>query len=593
MLKIKEILEIYDIFSKIVDCKGNLKIFKNLTWDEKDQRYKMSKADEDKIILYVYKTSEKYNPYLNKQEDIQKDSKYIGSHLNKIGKYYDSSEDNLIWQLCKKDDILDINTIKQFKEINIGNVGNNRFLDTQISILLDKFKSISEGDFTILYNAFYEILKISGFKFDNDINDVKYSVLYKNIFLKILEYFKGKNFDFIFNDTTNEGPKNIKDVNETKSVYDELKNFQIIRQIICKILDYIYMKLNLKSNVVSIDNKFLDALLKKCLSDILEEILGEELYQDYNSLKEVYDNFENELLETIYVLLNKNIISHLTKCSKNIIYYGAPGTGKTYFVKSILNLLNNLNFPYEAMFIQFHPSYDYEDFIDGIKPVGIDNNGNLKLDFINGDFKEFCMKASKDCDKPYFFIIDEINRADVSSVFGETLTLLEYRGTSNAIKTKNSRLIENLITQGHASSNLSILYQNGESKFYIPENVYIIGTMNDVDKSIDCFDLALRRRFTWILKECDYGLLMFCKNATPDYIDKCKELNEFITSSSGLNLGRAYEIGHSYFMKIENLSVEEIWQRHIEPILREYIRSVYADEDIEDQIEKAKKIFVG
>ena len=512
-----------------------------------------------------------------------KDDSY---YKNKIEYYYQANDIKKMLDLCYD------NQIKDFKQCIpnttttiFSNNKNSDYLDIQISILLYKFNSLLKGDFKILYNSFYDILAKANFNFCNN-----YSILYLTIFQKILEYFSGKEIDFLYTEQNNGSVNAFSISNDIKN---KLKNFQIIHQIICKILDYIYMKLNLKSNAVSIDNEILDTLLKNCLGNVLEEILEKELYQDYNNLKEIYKNFEDELLKAIYVLLNKNIISHLTKCSKNIIYYGAPGTGKTYFVKSILNLLNNLNFPYEAMFIQFHPSYDYEDFIDGIKPVGIDNNGNLKLDFINGDFKEFCMKASKDSDKPYFFIIDEINRADVSSVFGETLTLLEYRGASNAIKTKNSRLIENLITQGHASSSLSILYQNGESKFYIPENVYIIGTMNDVDKSIDCFDLALRRRFTWILKECDYELLMFCKNATPDYIDKCKELNEFITSSSGLNLGRAYEIGHSYFMKIENLSVKEIWQRHIEPILREYIRSVYADEDIEDQIEKAKKIFVG
>lgn len=578
MLK-KEILEIYNIFSKIVDCKGNLKIFKNLTWNEKDQRYKMSKADEDRVVVCVKKDDNK-EKYLNESN---KDDSY---YKNKIEYYYQANDIKKMLDLCYD------NQIKDFKQCIpnttttiFSNNKNSDYLDIQISILLYKFNSLLKGDFKILYNSFYDILAKANFNFCNN-----YSILYLTIFQKILEYFSGKEIDFLYTEQNNGSVNAFSISNDIKN---KLKNFQIIHQIICKILDYIYMKLNLKSNAVSIDNKFLDALLKNCLGNALKDILEKELYQDYNNLKEIYENFEDELLKAIYKLLNRNTISHPEKCSKNIIYYGAPGTGKTYFVKSILNLLNNLNFPYEAMFIQFHPSYDYEDFIDGIKPVGIDNNGNLKLDFINGDFKEFCMKASKDSDKPYFFIIDEINRADVSSVFGETLTLLEYRGASNAIKTKNSRLIENLITQGHASSNLSILYQNGESKFYIPENVYIIGTMNDVDKSIDCFDLALRRRFTWILKECDYGLLIFCKNATPDYIDKCKELNEFITSSSGLNLGRAYEIGHSYFMKIENLSVEEIWQRHIEPILREYIRSVYADEDIEEQIEKAKKIFVG
>ena len=242
----------------------------------------------------------------------------------------------------------------------------------------------------------------------------------------------------------------------------------------------------------------------------------------------------------------------------------------------------------------------------------------------NGIFKEFCLKAAQNEKENFFFIVDEINRADIAAVFGETLSLLEenYRGKS--IKTKN--------------------YALSKQEFSIPSNVYFIGMMNDVDKSIDCFDLALRRRFAWVLMECDYGVV---ENATDkDYKVKCENLNNYITNdlkylveyedetrvkiksiqsydnakerdedydklfqnitdeekennkkryekTNDLNLGRAYEIGHSYFLKKETTDEKEIWARHIEPILREYIRTQFGDGEVEKKLETAKKIFVG
>ena len=232
--------------------------------------------------------------------------------------------------------------------------------------------------------------------------------------------------------------------------------------------------------------------------------------------------------------------------------------------------------------MQFHSGFEYEDFIDGIKPVGI-QNGNLNLALTNGIFKEFCLKAAQNDKENFFFIVDEINRADIAAVFGETLSLLEenYRGES--IKTKNFPL--------------------SNQEFFIPANIYFIGMMNDVDKSIDCFDLALRRRFTWILMECDYDVLNDLDKKYSGYKEKCENLNKYITSETyelngkqeqdGLNLGRAYEIGHSYFLKKAKMSEQEIWDRHIEPILCEYIRTQFSDGEVEKKLETAKKIFVG
>ncbi len=106
---------------------------------------------------------------------------------------------------------------------------------------------------------------------------------------------------------------------------------------------------------------------------------------------------------------------------KNIIYYGPPGTGKTYVVKKALSGTDNI----VTKFVQFHPGFTYEDFIEGIKPCGIDNNGNLKFSIVNGVFKQFCIDAVHDEAREYYFVADEINRANLLSVFGETLSLLE------------------------------------------------------------------------------------------------------------------------------------------------------------------------
>nr|WP_237076511.1 AAA family ATPase [Mycoplasma phocoeninasale] len=165
---------------------------------------------------------------------------------------------------------------------------------------------------------------------------------------------------------------------------------------------------------------------------------------------------------------------------KNIILSGAPGIGKTYLAKQIAQCFNkndksskrSIN---QVKLVQFHPSYDYSNFIQGIMP---NKSGGFELR--NGIFKKFIDKAKDDLDSNYIFIIDEINRGEISKIFGELFFLIEkdYRGEHWAIDSQYS-------------------YLSGE-KFYIPENVYIIGTMNEVDRSIETLDIAMRRRFAFI-----------------------------------------------------------------------------------------------
>ena len=304
------------------------------------------------------------------------------------------------------------------------------------------------------------------------------------------------------------------------------------------------------------------------------------------SLESIESSVENEILE-----------------NKNIIFHGAPGTGKTYSVlKAVESLTGGDTSRYTL--VQFHPSYGYEDFIDGIKPVKGENSGNINLELENGTFKDICKRAfenlkSTEETKPYFFIADEINRAELSRVFGELLLCLEddkrlrivdgnVEGTK--IKTQNSNLWEDK----HA-----VLIENNERFFGIPENLYFIGTMNDIDRSVDSFDMALRRRFTWIRTEFNERALRETYSGhskLENYIKICYELNDYITldKEDGYGLGFDYQLGQSYFLKPKDLTQDELdiaWDKYIAPLLTEYLRSIVEQHEIPKKLEKAQNKF--
>lgn len=568
----EQILKINEIFSRIVDCKGNLKVFKDFDWDAR-------KGD-----VIAYRGSKGISL-----------SKVNNATVSKLEDYYDydGSKANIL-DICK--DITDYQDLGiKFDIDGSGNKFRDENINKHFNVLLDKYKNdgtsndfLEKNDFNILYGGFYELLMVCNFTLDKE----GYTIFYLNIFQKLIEYFgDGKNSFYVY---TQSGIKNLDSKYELR-----LDVCFKIHQILCLLLSRI--------------NWSIDGSGESLSDDELREILGD--------LFGIFADFRKAILKAIDIVIKNKILGELTKGAKNIIYYGAPGTGKTKFVKDRLDILD----PNRARteWVQFHSGFEYEDFIDGIKPVGI-QNGNLNLALTNGIFKEFCLKAAQNDKENFFFIVDEINRADIAAVFGETLSLLEenYRGEN--IKTKNFPL--------------------SNQEFFIPANIYFIGMMNDVDKSIDCFDLALRRRFTWVLMECDYGVI---ENATDKtYRTKCENLNNYITNdlkylveykdetrvkiksirsyynmkkmdeyydqlfqkttdeekennkkryerTSGLNLGRAYEIGHSYFLKNAKMSEQEIWDRHIEPILREYIRTQFSDGEVEKKLETAKKIFVG
>lgn len=324
----------------------------------------------------------------------------------------------------------------------------------------------------------------------------------------------------------------------------------------------------------------------------------------------------------------------LSELSPNVIFYGAPGTGKTHAVKDFLKKhgidelpekidQTNKNKSYYK-WVQFHPSFTYEDFIEGLKPTGVADKGSVKLELINGVFKDFCKQAlngikeekSPEKDIPYYFIADEINRANLSTVFGETLSLLEPSYRDKILDEKRTE-IRNLIDTQYsalerkASDNSDLFYDSKfKGKFGIPRNVRFIGMMNDVDKSIDAFDLALRRRFRWIRKDCDFDVIeeiLSEKNIDKieNYIESCRKLNTYISggsNSKSLNLGKSYEFGHSFFMKITEFTTQTtiseaakgaLFDNYLRPTLKEYLRSeVNSEKNLEEKLKEARGVFV-
>lgn len=461
-----------------------------------------------------------------------------------------------------------------------------------------------------------------------------------------------------------------------------------------------------------------DGAQKRALDNFVELANDNDFLKDWSSAgaKQIpaigrIDKTKNpEMIKIIESLLTglpamptKNTANYidLLKNARNIIFHGAPGTGKTFLAKQIAAEMNA-----ETAFVQFHPSYDYTDFVEGLRPTPPNENGQIGFERKDGVFKEFCKRALKNLQdsqksvevlekeisindsienfleksidektefetatgnkffviessennifvsipanektnklslpkndligllsseneitsggevksffnrkwrtqqdsyiwilykqihnlkqtvstqkvekiekKNFVFIIDEINRGDLSKIFGELFYSVEpgYRGKKGIIQTQ----YQNLIEEGD-------VFREG---FFIPENVYIIGTMNDIDRSVETMDFAFRRRFTF--KEIKANENTEMLNAIQDDSvratarEKMSTLNNAISKIEGFS--SAYHIGGAYFLKLNELGgdFKKLWKYHLEPLLKEYLRGT----GNENKLETLKKAY--
>lgn len=234
---------------------------------------------------------------------------------------------------------------------------------------------------------------------------------------------------------------------------------------------------------------------------------------------------------------------------KQAIFYGPPGTGKTFTAKEIADELVADTDGFRDI-VQFHQNYEYEDFIQGIRPSTGD--GDLSYSLESGTFLDFCEEADER-NSPCVLIIDEINRADLSSVFGELMYLLEYRED------------EVQLAQSQVGEDESYTDTDG---FEIPDNVYIIGTMNTADRSIALVDFALRRRFAFLELRPNWDVLREKFSASGVDVEDLIDVMEAVNDDIG---DRNYELGHTYFLNAgDRDELRNIWNLEIVPYLEEF-----------------------
>lgn len=353
--------------------------------------------------------------------------------------------------------------------------------------------------------------------------------------------------------------------------------------------------------------KDVDTYLSEDISNVIGKIVEVSTKLNVDSLRNMMQKYFENSRESKN-MNNSNIIEeYLNGNDKQIIFTGAPGTGKTHRVREYVKNAEKC----EYKFIQFHSSYDYSDFIEGLRPVLV--NDETTFVRMDGTFKEFCRLIIKEYidelkktdefmdkddatiwakyteemnnenssfpepQKRYYFIIDEINRADLSKVFGELMFGLEesYRGFNNKFDTQYKNLLTYVVDKDGKANPLKFdCFKEG---FFVPNNLYIIGTMNDIDRSVETFDFALRRRFRWIeisangVMEDTLTKMLGEENASK-IIENIKDMNDYISTRSDLGLNKAYNIGAAYFKTYNGENLNDIWLSRVEPILREYCR---------------------
>ena len=337
---------------------------------------------------------------------------------------------------------------------------------------------------------------------------------------------------------------------------------------------------------------FEEKILKEFFEMSLEE-LSEKRDDIINNYQGVTNMTHTDLQKEIFDL----VIDKL-----QVVLTGAPGTGKTYMAQEVAaqlilgasiqnpekieEELKNAGKLEQYKFVQFHPGYDYSDFVEGIKPKVTAGAADFSLE--DGIFKKICMKSAEEYEKAedkdkapkFVMVIDEINRADLSRVFGELFFGLEkdYRG-------KEIRTQYDYMKREKESDELI----KGFKPFVIPKNLYIIGTMNDIDRSVESLDFALRRRFGWREVSWEESLSIIDKiipvASNPDLNAATKKIMTIVNKQiikEAMELEDAFALGGAYFKDAGKMSWDELWRHSIKIILNEYLRGNRCDKKIEE-----------
>ncbi len=286
------------------------------------------------------------------------------------------------------------------------------------------------------------------------------------------------------------------------------------------------------------------------LADERDELIASQTITPYTKEDALRELFLNEA--------SLDRLSELLTRKKNLILQGPPGVGKSYLAKRLAFAIMGQKSEAQVTLIQFHQSYAYEDFIQGYRP---NSDGGFSKQ--NGVFYEFCRKARSNLDQPYFFIIDEINRGNLSRIFGELMLLLEADKRSQSFA-------------------MPLTY-SPDVEFFVPQNVHVIGMMNTADRSLAMVDYALRRRFAFVSLVPEFDSPKFSAELTSKGIPielinriqgRMNSLNKKIAEDTR-DLGAGYCIGHSFFCPAETVTDPEAWfqqvvDSEIRPLLEEY-----------------------
>lgn len=390
--------------------------------------------------------------------------------------------------------------------------------------LYSEFRNIKETTYEAYLNGYLEMLKGEEY--------------HRNVSAEIIEYYLQRIKD---NYGISALEKSLSAIQ--KNILYQYKGNKNIksdktREICKKIADENNMDINFDDNIFEgIEFKSLSKSEKKVATE-------SNAYNKQKFLNDVFMTYEN--YDKLVALL---------KYKKNIILQGAPGVGKTFTAKRLAYSLIGTEDDNRIAMVQFHQNYSYEDFVMGYRPS--ENGFELR----SGVFYDFCETARNDINNEYYFIIDEINRANLSSVFGELLMLVE---------------------NDYRDKHVNLVYKKDEL-FSVPHNVYIIGMMNTADRSIAMIDYALRRRFSFFTMKPGFesnGFMVWQHKVSNDVFDtlieKIKKLNADIAADG--SLGEGFCIGHSYFVYDEkNIPANgvEAWLRNVVyydicPMLDEY-----------------------